>query len=166
MKNKKFLTTLLWLLVIFTGIAAGAGIYEARVMFPLWLTATGDTLVWHASVAANSDPGLKFWAFVTTGPLTLLTLIVIFLAWRTKGEMRKWLLLTAALLVIDRLMTFTYFIPTMVGLMSDSLEPTKAAEIARQWGNMNIVRLTIASLAFLAALKTFATHYSALGKKK
>ena len=165
MINKKFLSVLLWLLVIFSGIAAGAGIYEARVMFPLWLTATGDTLTWNASVAASSDPGLKFWAFVTTGPLTLLTLIIIFLVWRTRGELRKWLLLTVVLLLIDRLMTFTYFIPTMVGLMSDSLDPAKAAEIAKQRGDMNIVRLTIAGLAFLAALKTFAVHYSVSSRK-
>jgi hypothetical protein len=56
---------LLWLFVINLGIALGAGIYESRVVIPLWENTPPQT--W-------PNTGLLFWVYVTTVPLTLLTL--------------------------------------------------------------------------------------------
>ena len=55
----------LWLFVMNLGIAFGAGIYEAWVVIPQW-----------ANIPSGEWPntGLMFWVYVTTVPLTLLTI--------------------------------------------------------------------------------------------
>ena len=66
---------LLWLFVINHGIAFGAGLYEQRMMLPLWFNRSSESGIRVNSAAMRStDSGRQFWAFVTTVPLTLLTL--------------------------------------------------------------------------------------------
>lgn len=160
MKKHTYLTPIFWLLVIFAGIAFGAGVYEARVEVPQWLTVENAVTVWNADIAKTADPGLKFWAFVTTGPLTLLTLIGLVAVWKTQGAVKKWWLITLGLLLIDRLLTFGYFIPTMAELMSGNVAPSEAARVAQDWANLNILRLSASGLAFLASLKLLTSWYS------
>ena len=65
-------TTLLWLFVINLGIAFGAGLYEHRIVVPRWIDSSAGTGThWNAEAARRDDTGRRFWAFVTTLPLTL-----------------------------------------------------------------------------------------------
>jgi hypothetical protein len=74
---------LLWLFVINLGIAFGAGLYEGRIVLTQWLSAAPDSaLHWNAQAAQRDNTGIRFWVFVTTVPLTLLTLANLFAAWR------------------------------------------------------------------------------------
>ena len=88
-------TMLLWLFVINLGIAFGAGVYEHRIVTPDWLNHDGSGSHWNAETARRDDTGLRFWAYVTTGPLTLLTLASLVVAWRTTGPERGWWLAAA-----------------------------------------------------------------------
>ncbi len=67
---------LLWLFVLNLGITLGAGLYEMRVVVPLWASAPPASI-------GHPDSGRRFWAFVTTGPLTLLCLANLYYAWRS-----------------------------------------------------------------------------------
>jgi hypothetical protein len=153
MNKNVALKVLVWLLVIFTGVAFGAGMYEARVEVPQWFSVVDGATVWQSEIAKAADPGLKFWAFVTTGPITLLTLLSIIFVWKTKGSVRRWWLIMLAFLLIDRAMTFSYFIPTMVELMSGTLAQNTALQTAQQWANLNVVRLVASGASFLAAVQ-------------
>lgn len=65
----------MWLFILNLGIAFDAGLYEGRIVFNNWLvTAQDSTLHWNAEAARHDNTGLRFWVFVTTMPLTLLTL--------------------------------------------------------------------------------------------
>jgi hypothetical protein len=114
---------------------------------------------WDGDAARSDDTGRKFWAFVTTVPLTLLTLVSLVLAWRTSGELRTWWLAAAGVALVDRLFTFSYFIPTMLRLfrMGDTSE---ARALAAQWAMLDYVRHGIVLTAWLLALKAFAVAYS------
>ncbi len=159
MNNRASTKILFWLLVLFTGIAFGAGAYEARVEIPQWFSTVNGVTIWQADTAKAADPGLNFWAFVTTGPITLLTLLSAILVWRTKGAVRRWWLVTLAFLLIDRAMTFGYFIPTMVELMSGKLAQADAVHTAQQWQHFNIVRLAASGASYLAAIKLLTEFY-------
>jgi len=75
-------TILLWLFVINLGIAFGAGLYEHRIVVSRWIRASSATGVqWDVAAARQDDTGRRFWGFVTTGPLTLLTLANVVVAW-------------------------------------------------------------------------------------
>ena len=146
---------LLWLFVINLGIAFGAGLYEHRVVTPNWITHDGTGSHWNTEMARRDDTGLRFWAYVTTGPLTLLTLANLLVAWKTSGPERGWWLTEALVVLGDRILTFSYFIPTMVGLMNATDSPASVA-IATRWMSLNYLRHALVLGGWLAALKAFS----------
>src|ERR671919_986467 len=122
---------LLWLFVINLGIVFGAGLYEARIEFPQWLIySEPDGYRWSAATARQANTGVRFWVYVTTIPLTLLTLANLVVAWRARLPARRPWLVAAAAALADRAITFGYFIPTMIELMaaSDSAESVATAQ--------------------------------------
>ena len=146
---------LLWLLVVNLGIAFGAGVYEARITVPDWIQSDTSGEHWHAQAAREDDTGLRFWVAVTTVPLTLLTIGNLCLGWRASGKLRRWWLGAATAALADRVVTFAYFIPTMIGLMAMSDSP-EAVVSASRWADLNHVRHLILLIAWLAALQAFA----------
>lgn len=147
---------LLWLFVINLGIALGAGLYEARIVFPEWLIYSApDGYRWSAEAARRANTGVRFWVFVTTIPLTLLTLANLLVAWRARGPIRPWWLGAALVALLDRVFTFSYFVPTMLKLMSDE-STTQAVATAQRWGQLNYVRHLIVLVAWLLALRAFS----------
>lgn len=149
----------LWLFVIVLGIAFGAGLYETRINVPRWM----PDGTWDAAAARLDDTGLRFWAFVSTGPLTLLTLVNGILAWRSKGSLRTWWGASVVAALGDRLMTFGYFIPTMIGLM-DAADSPATRELAMQWASLNHLRHAFLIVAWLAALKALTLFESRTAK--
>jgi Domain of unknown function (DUF1772) len=154
-------TALLWLLVVTLGISVGAGLYEARIELPRWLTYTDSAgYAWHAEEARAANTGLRFWVYVTTGPLTLLTLASLIVVWRTTGELRRWWLIALAVLLVERSMTFGFFIPTMFQLTNGSMPDAEAVATALRWQNLNVVRHVASGSAFLLMLKAFSVLYA------
>jgi hypothetical protein len=144
---------LLWLFVVNLGIAFGAGLYEHRIVVPQWIGPAADgSFHWNADAVRRDDTGRRFWAFVTTGPLTLLTLANLVMAWRSRGVWRRWWLSAAGAALVDRIFTAAYFIPTMVRLMGES-DSSASVAAARQWSSLNNLRHAIVLAAWLAALK-------------
>lgn len=141
-------TILLWLFVINLGVAFGAGIYESRVVIPGWENTSPQT--W-------PNTGLEFWVYVTTVPLTLLTLANLVAAWRDQGPRRYWWLSAAVIVLVERIMTFSYFIPTIVWLMKNgTLSQTEVAAILSQWMLLDYGRHVLTLVGWVAALKAFS----------
>ncbi|HEX9893478.1 MAG TPA: anthrone oxygenase family protein [Gemmatimonadales bacterium] len=150
----------LWLFVINLGIALGAGLYEGRISVSRWTgSAPGLAPRWDAEAARQDDPGRRFWVFVTTGPLTLLTVASFFAAMRAPPRVRAWWLAAAGAATADRVFTYAYFIPTMLALMR--VTDASAADLAkaREWAGLNYLRHAIVLAALVTALKTFALAY-------
>ena len=151
----------LWLWVINLGVAVGAGIYESRIVVPQWLYVLPDgQWYWDAEAARRSDTGLSFWAYVSTGPLTLLTLSHLVLAVRSTKPTRKVWLLAAGAGLLERGLTFAYFIPTMVSLMSGEVPQVAAVSLALQWQDINQLRHVLLVIAWLASLQVFAMAHT------
>jgi hypothetical protein len=156
-------TTLLWLFVVNLGIAFGAGLYEHRIVASGWLVISQESGAhWHADAARRDDTGLRFWAFVTTLPLTLLTVANLFAAWRSSGAVRGWWLAAGIAALADRAVTFSYFIPTMVRLMR-AVDSPEAVAVATRWWNLNYLRHALVLAAWLMALEAFAMLYQQCG---
>jgi hypothetical protein len=153
-----FSKILLWLFVINLGIVFGAGLYEARIEFPQWLIySVQDGYSWSAEAARQANTGVRFWIYVTTVPLTLLTLANLVVAWRARGPIRLWWLGASLAAVVDRVFTFSYFVPTMVKLINNENMPqARAVVTAVRWGQLNYLRHVIVLVAWLLALKTFS----------
>jgi hypothetical protein len=140
---------LLWLFVINLGIALGAGIYEQRVVMPRWENTTPQT--W-------PNTGLEFWVYVTTVPLTLLTLANLVAAWLEQGPRRRWWLGAAAISVVERIVTFSYFIPTMLWLQgTEDLSQAEVQAALSQWLVLDYGRHVLTLAGWLAALKALSS---------
>jgi Domain of unknown function (DUF1772) len=139
---------LLWLFVINLGTVFGAGIYEARVVIPRWQNTSPQT--W-------PNIGLKFWVYVTTVPLTLLTLANLLAAWQGQGPRRSWWLGASAITVLERSATFSYFIPTMIRLMeSEEMPQAEVNATLSQWLRLDYGRNVLTLVGLVAALKALS----------
>jgi hypothetical protein len=155
-------TILLWLLILNLGIAFGAGVYEARIVVPDWIDASAAAPQWNPDAARHDDTGRRFWIAVTTVPLTLLTLANLVAAWRAPHGLRRWWLGAAATALADRVLTLSYFVPTMIRLMEHAHSPD-AGSAAVQWMQLNHGRHVVVLVAWLAALRTFSLLYTKRG---
>jgi hypothetical protein len=153
--SQGFREAVLWLFIVFLGITSGAGLYELRVMVPQWFGRAGRPSV-NSELFRRTDPGRAFWAFVTTGPLTLLTVASFFAAQAVPAPARVWWLGAAGVTLVERLGTFSFFIPTALKLMRPDVPETVAASMAARWIWCNWVRIGLNLLGWLAALEAFA----------
>lgn len=87
--------------------------------------------------------------------ITLLAVASLIVAWRIAGPVRAWWLAASILTIGDRVFTFSYFIPTMIGLIHapDSAESVRKAV---RWAYLDYVRLAIVLAAWLTALNAFS----------
>lgn len=147
----------LTLFVINLGIAFGAGLYESRIVVPQWLVYSPESgYSWIADAARRADVGLKFWALVTTLPLTLLTIASLVVVWWAPLDARNWWLGAIAATLVDRVMTFGYFIPTMIKLMqTDAFGQAEAVKRALRWVRLGYIRQAATLAAWLMALMAF-----------
>lgn len=137
----------LWLFVINLGIACGAGFYEARVVGPQWMDSPLQT--W-------PNTGLMFWVYVTTVPLTVLTVANLIAAWMDSSTRRRWWRSAAVITLLERIATFSYFIPTMIGLASPELPEAEVKATLSQWLLFNHGRHILTLSGWLMALKALS----------
>ena len=148
-------TVMLWLFVLNLGVAFGAGLYEHRVVMPRWLDTSAPAARWHGDVARRDDVGRRFWVWVTTLPLTLLTVANLIVASQASGAARAWWLAAGVAAAGERLLTFGYFIPVMIRLFGAPDSPATTATATR-WASANHLRHALVLGAWLAALQAFA----------
>ncbi len=149
---------MLALFILNLSVALGAGLYEARIVIPRWFPRLGKAGHQVDSQAIiELDSGRKFWAFVTTGPLTILTLVNLILAWQSELPGYYWWLTAALITLVERVSTFSFFIPTVIKLQaSHQLPARKLHRLTTLWISLNYVRNLLTLLGWLFALKAFA----------
>lgn len=148
---------LLALFILNLGIALGAGLYETRLVIPHWFPRSAKAGYQINNQAIRDiDSGRKFWAFVTTGPLTLLTLANLVLAWQSDLPGSYWWLAAALITLIERISTFSFFIPTAIKLQAPTPSPAaKLYRLASLWIGLNYVRNLLTLLGWVLALEAF-----------
>jgi hypothetical protein len=149
---------LLWLFVVFSGIAVGAGLYEMRVNVPRWFTIERGTAIRvNADVIRSDDSGRRFWALVTTGPLTLLTLAGLVAAWPPDTIRRQWWFAAVGMMLVERIATFGFFIPQLLKLLrEDDVPARRGRPEAHTWMRLNYARVALAFAAWMTALKALS----------
>jgi len=107
-----------------TSVSAFGGASTKRIVLPQWFNSSSepglrvDSRPWR-----SADTGRRFWAFVSTGPLTLLTLANLVVAWESQSKGR--VVVGAGDTLMERIATFSYFIPTAIRLMRGGSAPSR-----------------------------------------
>lgn len=145
----------LWLFVIALGVDLGAGIYEARIVVPLWAGGIPQTLA-----AGNPfgrvaiDAGMRFWAYVTS-TVALLAILALLFGLRTPAAERAWRTFASGAELGAVAMTLLYFRPTLVRLFmchGDGLSTDAIASTVQRWVMWSRVRIAVSFIAWCAAL--------------
>lgn len=149
---------LLWLFVMNLGIAYGAGLYEKRIVLPQWFSKSEDSeFSVNSDAMRQTNTGLRFWAYVTTGPLTLITLANLVVALQSQNPRHDWWLAAVVIMLFERIGTFAFFIPTAIKLMNAETLPTSTVStMVLRWVRLNYVRDAFTLIGWLAALKTLS----------
>jgi hypothetical protein len=149
----------LWLFVIALGIDLGAGLYEARIVVPLWAGGIPATLA-----AGNPfgrvaiDAGIHFWAYVTSA-VGLFAILALVFCLRAPAPQRTWTTLAAFLEIVAVAMTLLYFRPTLIRLFmghGGGFSAEALATTVHRWVMLSRVRIAITFIAWLASLRAFS----------
>ncbi len=145
----------LWFLVVLLGLDLGAGIYEARVVVPLWSRDVPATLQAgnpFGQVALNA--GVGFWAYLTSA-VAIAAILALGFGLGTPMPERAWRTVAAGgeLLVVGS--TLLYFRPTLVRLFMGHGAGMSSGEIAttvQRWVMWSRVRIVVSLAAWICAL--------------
>ena len=140
----------LWALVIALGLQTGAGIYETRVIVPLWAAAPFAFF----SQPLRPDSGKRLWIILS--PITSIVSIVNLVYAFGAGEPRRtWWIAASAISTAVMIATFAYFVPTLLAI-ARAAEGDDVTAKAKMWVALNYVRAIAIIAAWLAALTAFS----------
>ena len=149
----------LWLFVIALGVDLGAGVYEARIVVPLWAGGVPATLAEGNPFARVAiDAGMRFWAYVTTA-VGILAVAALVFGLRTAPPQRTWRTVAAIAELCVVAMTLLYFRPTLVRLFMGhgaGLSDATIASTVHRWVALSWARIVISFGAWCAALAALA----------
>ena len=147
------------LFVIALGLDLGAGLYEARIVVPLWAGGVPETLAAgnpYGRVAI--DAGIRFWAHMTSA-VALFAILALVFGFRAPAAPRAWRSFAAVAELGAVAMTLLYFRPTLVRLFMGHGAGMSAEVIAstvKRWVMWSNVRIVISLVAWCAALRALS----------
>lgn len=150
---------LLWLFVINLGTSFGAGLYEKIIILPIWFTKSPENgYRVNAEAMRETDTGRKFWAGVNTVPLSLLTIASLVVSLQANGAKHCWWFSACIVVLMERIATFSYFIPKALKLMhAENLTEKKASRLISSWLFLNYFRNALILIGWLMALKALSS---------
>ncbi len=150
-----FARLMLWMLILWSAVQLGGGLYEKRAVIPLWSSdPTPETLGRRLEESGHTGSSMRFWPFVSP-VVFLLALVNAVVAWRYDGPARPWWLAASGGLVAMSVLTYAYFVPTLLSLMhrANTYSPEQLTRSLTLWLTLSNVRLLLAVPAWLAAVK-------------
>jgi len=154
---------LLWLFVILAAIVIGGGLYEMRVIVPLWSNSPPESAwYWEAQRIANPqyapNSGLRFWILVTPTHL-LLSVATLIAGWKTHGARRKWIFASTIAFIILHISALVWFVPLITQILNSRSLGIPAEQVvakAHMWVTLSWVRAILGLAAFVAGLRALS----------
>lgn len=135
------IATVLLFLTVTLGL--GGGLYEILVIYPGWKYDV-DPLTLRSKLQSSGQMLAikRFWPIVSPAQV-LLSIVNIVLAWNHKGGAQAYLLAAAVAVFVDRVITFSYFIPVMIRkiMQPETIEAPRLRKIVKQWTDLSPLRL-------------------------
>jgi len=152
--------SLLWIFVVLSALVIGGGLYEMRVIVPLWANSPPDSAwYWEAQRLANPqyapNSGLRFWIYLT--PIHFLVSIATLIAgWKTTGAHRRWLVLATVIFILMHMSAFVWFVPAVGQILNSKalgISPEQVVSKTHWWVTLSWGRFVIGLVGFVAGLR-------------
>lgn len=140
----------LFILLFLIALELGGGLYETLVVHPGWKKSPdAKTLKESMELSGQMRSGKRFWPLVS--PLTaLLSVVNLILAWHSGIDARPLWLAAALIMVVDRLFTFIYFVPTLAKLQHpESMSSQKLVATIKAWTTLSSLRFVTGIVAWV-----------------
>jgi hypothetical protein len=124
-------------------LSLGGGLYEILVIYPSWKHDVDPlTLRDKLQSSGQINAGKRFWPLVSPAQ-GLLALINIVLVWNYSGGANIYWLSAAIIIFINRIITFSYFIPVMIRkiMEPEHVEASRLRSIVKRWTALSPLRL-------------------------
>lgn len=145
----------LWLLVILLGLELGAGLYETRIVVPLWSAGVPETLAEGNPFGRVAiDAGMRLWAILTSA-VALLAVVALVLGFWAAAPQRGWQIAAAIIELLVVAATLGYFRPVLIRLFMGhgaGLSRSEIVAIVNRWVMLSRVRVVVSLIAWLVAL--------------
>jgi len=146
---------ILGLFVVLLGCDIGAGIYEARIVVPLWAGGVPETLRQGDPFGRVAiDAGVRFWAYITSA-VALAAIVALVASFWAPAAWRRWQAASAILELATVTSTLFYFRPTLVHLFMKHGAGMTGQEIqarVRRWITFSHVRIAVSLVTWFVAL--------------
>lgn len=144
---------LLFGLVMGLGLQIGAGLYEARVVVPLWVHEAPESTIEFFNPPMRIDAGRHFWMLVTP-PVGVLSFANLYFAWENPADtLQLWMFASVASCTVF-VVTMVYFVPTLMSFATGAqMDQKQLAFKARLWAALNWARSLVLLAAWIAALQ-------------
>jgi len=143
------IATILLFLTVTLGL--GGGLYEILVIYPGWKHDV-DPLTLRSKLQSSGQilAARRFWPIASPAQV-LLSIVSIVLAWKHKCEAQAWLLAAALTVFVDRVITFSYFIPVMIRkiMQPETIEAPRLRKIVRQWTMLSPIRVVLGLIVWI-----------------
>ena len=145
----------LLLFVVVMGLDLGAGVYEARIVVPLWANGVPETLAAgnpYGRVAI--DAGVRFWAYMTSA-VAFSAILALGSGFQMPAPQRAWQMFAALAELAVVATTLLYFRPTLVRLFMDhgaGLSAGAVTSTVRRWVRWSSVRVAVSFVAWCSAV--------------
>ena len=139
------------LLLLTVTLSMGGGLYEILVICPGWKhDAIPLTLRAKLESSGQILAAKRFWPLVSPAQV-LLSVVNIVLAWNYTGGAQVYWRIAAAAVFINRVVTFSYFIPVMIRkiMQPENIEAARLKTIVKQWTALSPLRLVAELLAWV-----------------
>ena len=153
-----------WAFLVWACVVLGGSLYEAIAVWPLVasdpprsLAATNQVL------AVPARAGMFFWSAATPG-LGLVALAALLTSFGSPGRRMTWHVASIVLLLIVVAVTFLYFRPTIISLVTDhggGQPDDQVAAQMRRWVMLNWVRVAAVILSVGMAVRALQPEPSA-----
>ena len=144
------------LFILFIQFGMGGGLYESLVIYPRWKKdVRPENLVQKLHDSGQMTASRRFWPFVSPA-LSLLSIINIVLAWQYTEAPAHTIWLTASLLIfMNRVITFSYFVPTMLRKFEhpEKMEAAQLSKAVQVWTFLSPIRILVELSAWGLALR-------------
>ena len=152
----------LGLLIVYLGMAVGAGAYEARAVYPGWQhDPRPDTLAQRLAASGQTRAARRFWPYLSPPGLLIAfwNLVAATTLLQRSPDFRTvaWAAIATAV-VLKSVATYAYFAPTMILKFERAhrQHPDELATAVRRWVLLSPVRTWIELIALPGALCVFA----------
>lgn len=143
------------LLILVTQLSIGGGLYETLVIYPRWrYDVTPDNLLEKLEDSGQLNANKRFWPLVSPAQV-LLSITNLIIASLYIGTAHQAWLLAALILFLNRVLTFSYFIPVMINkfLKPQNIPAANLQVMVDTWIKLSPARILIELVAWGFALK-------------